>query len=71
MKKTLGNLLGKLKGASAGASAIEARRPVQLFEVVSGEELLSIRGGDKEYKPIYEDAAENQNWQKPSMMLDI
>ncbi len=71
MKKTLANLLGKLKGASAGANATEAKPPAQLFEVVSGEELLSIRGGDKEYKPIYEDAAENPNWQKPSMMLDM
>ena len=71
MKKTLGNLLDKLKGSSAGANAPEARRPAPPFEVVSGQELLAIRGGDKEYKPIYEEDAATESWQKPSLLLDI
>ncbi len=71
MKKTLINLLGKLKASSSGNPAGGEGQYTPLFEVVSGEELLAIRGGDKEYKPIYEEDAETEHWQKPSLLLDI
>ncbi len=71
MKKTLTNLLGKLMSSSAGNAAGAEAQHAPLFEVVSGEELLAIRGGDKEYKPIYEDEAAAEGWQKPSVLLDV
>ncbi len=68
MKKTLDSLFNKLVEAD-GVDGVLLRNG-EAVHVVSQDELLTVRGGDKEYKPIYE-APEKNQWQKPSMLFDL
>ncbi len=71
MHKNLSSLLGKLNQPAPGSSLSEAERTLpEAIQVVTAEELSILRGGDKEYKPMY-DEPEDNNWFKPTMLLKL
>lgn len=67
MKTHFSNFVNKLRNQSDALIAPAGAE--QKMEVISGEELLAIRGGDKEYKPIY-DEPQTHLWRKASLLFD-
>lgn len=67
MKKSFEHLLNTLEKTAAGAPSGDNGGCI---EVLPPDELLAVRGGDKEYKPIY-DAPAKVWWQKPTMLFDF
>lgn len=69
MKKTLKNLLAKIGNGPDTVAVPDDNGP--LMETIPREELAALRGGDKEYKPIYHNAGEPaRNWGKISTFFE-
>jgi hypothetical protein len=65
MKKNLSNLLKKLEKPSSSKYDSEG------IELLSNEEAVVIRGGDKEYKPIYEDEVKEYKINNVSILFNL
>ena len=66
MRKSLDSLLNKLE-----QSAQSSFQKVQNIELVSEDEATAVRGGDKEYKPIYNDETEEYKMGKASILFNL
>lgn len=69
MKKSLSSLLDKLTQQS-NESTDALNKQENRMGVITSEEAVTVRGGDKEYIPIYDDPQEH-TWEKPSTLFDF
>lgn len=68
MKKSISEFLNKLEQQSEIDNDLNPKD--QSLELVSQEEALMVRGGDKEYKPIYDEESEDEpKWRRSSILL--
>jgi hypothetical protein len=66
MKKTLGTFFEKIVEKSESKSFLDSE-----IEMVSDETALQVRGGDKDYTPMYEEVSNtNSRWFFPSVLLN-
>lgn len=69
MKKSLNKFLDKLIQKSERTSLLNSGQSVEL---VSEEEACAVRGGDKEYKPIYDEEDDQKHqWKRPSIFFNF
>lgn len=68
MKKSLSHLLKKLDNPSNHGGLSDQENDI---EFISNDEAVSVRGGDKEYKPIYEDDPEDYKLNRASIFFDL
>lgn len=66
MKKTLGTFYEEISKKSSSKRFLDSE-----IEMVSDETALQVRGGDKDYTPMYEEASTNHSkWFFPSVLLN-
>ncbi|MFC0186392.1 hypothetical protein SAMN04515674_10653 [Pseudarcicella hirudinis] len=65
MKKCLASVLSKVAGFSEG----QTFRKGSAIEILSHDMIETLRGGDKEYTPIY-DSSQDSSWSSPIILLD-
>jgi hypothetical protein len=61
MSKTVGNLIENILNKPANTNKIE---------FLTDEMSLQIRGGDREYTPMYDDKSKDTDWGTASILLD-
>jgi hypothetical protein len=66
MKKTLGTFFEKISEKSHSKRFLDSE-----IEIVSDETAQQLRGGDKDYTPMYEEESSSlSKWFFPSILLD-
>ena len=66
MKKTLSTFFEKISGKSNSKRFLDLE-----IEMVSDESAQQVRGGDKDYTPMYEEEfGSRSKWFFPSMLLE-
>lgn len=66
MKKTLGTFFEKIGEKSESKRFLDSE-----IEMVSDETASQVRGGDKDYTPMYEEVTNNRlKWFFPSVLLN-
>ena len=67
MRKTLGTFYEKITSKSDSKKFLDSE-----IELVSDETALEMRGGDKDYTPMYDDETEEYSkWFSPSVLLNL
>ncbi len=61
MRKTVGNLIENILNRPANINKIE---------FLTDEMSLQVRGGDREYTPMYDDKLSDIDWGKAAILLD-
>jgi hypothetical protein len=66
MKKTLGTFFGRISEKSSSKSFLDSQ-----IEMVSDETAQQLRGGDKDYTPMYEEESSSRSkWFFPTILLE-
>ena len=67
MKKTLSTFFEEASKKSESKNFLDSE-----IEMVSNETALQVRGGDKDYTPIYEEISSTRSkWFFPSVLLNV
>jgi hypothetical protein len=67
MRKTLGTFYENMVSKSDSKKFLDSE-----IELVSDETAIEVRGGDKEYTPMYDDETEGHSkWFSPSVLLNL
>jgi hypothetical protein len=61
MRKTVGNLIENILNRPANINKIE---------FLTDEMSLQVRGGDREYTPMYDNKSSDIDWGKAAILLD-
>ncbi|MDR6562158.1 MULTISPECIES: hypothetical protein [unclassified Arcicella] len=61
MRQTVGNLIEKMLNRPKNAEPIE---------FLTDEMSLQVRGGDREYTPMYDDKSKDIDWGRAAILLD-
>jgi hypothetical protein len=66
MKKTLGTFFERISEKSSSKSFLDSQ-----IEMVSDETAQQLRGGDKDYTPMYEEESSSRSkWFFPTILLE-
>lgn len=68
--KNLFGLFEKRTSIKKQSSTLPSLPEAGSVEVVSAQEALLLRGGDKEYTPPFYENVSNANWSKPNILLN-
>ena len=67
MRKTLGTFYENITSKSKSKKFLDSE-----IELVSDETAIEVRGGDKDYTPMYDDETEGYaKWFSPSVLLNL
>lgn len=67
MRKTLGTFYENISSKSDSKKFLDSE-----IELVSDESAIEVRGGDKDYTPMYDDEVEEYSkWFSPSVLLNL
>jgi hypothetical protein len=67
MRKTLGTFYENIISKSEPTKFLDSE-----IELVSDETAIEVRGGDKDYTPMYDDETEGYSkWFSPSVLLNL
>ena len=67
MRKTLGTFYENISSKSDSKKFLDSE-----IELVSDESAIEVRGGDKDYTPMYDDEVEEHSkWFSPSVLLNL
>ena len=70
MKKSLSTILEKMDHRD-NLFKLFRTDSFSSIEIISDETAELVRGGDREYVPIYESEESNSVWQRPTILLNI